>query len=55
MNAKKLSRFLIPAAIILFIIGFAAYRYYRNRTIFNDGYVNGNSPGNLYNYAMSLT
>lgn len=52
MNAKKLSRFLIPAVIILFIIGFAAYRYYRNRTIFNDGYVNGNSPGNLYNYGL---
>lgn len=46
---KKTLRVLIPILMILAIAGIAAYQKYIGRTILNDGYVNGNTAGNLYN------
>lgn len=46
---KTIRRVLIVCIILIIAAGCGIYAYLSTRTIFNDTYVNGNTPGNLYN------
>ena len=43
---------IIICILVITAIAFAAYRSYKNKTIYNDNYVNGNTAGNLYNAGL---
>lgn len=49
MRQKKILKLLISIVILLGVIVLIAIRRYNSMTKFNDGYVNGNTGGNLYN------
>lgn len=49
---KKTIRILIPVLAFLAIIAVALLRSFAERTRFNEGYVNGNTAGNLYNSGL---
>ncbi|MCR5272194.1 MAG: DUF5050 domain-containing protein [Lachnospiraceae bacterium] len=42
-------RKIIPILIVLIVIAIGVFKYLSDITIYNEGYVNGNLPGNLYN------
>ncbi len=44
-----MKKIIIPVLILLCVIGIAVGWHFYNRTIFNEGFVNGNTAGNLYN------
>lgn len=46
---KKISIIIAVIVIIALIAAAAIFHYLSNRTHFNEGYVNGNTAGNLYN------
>ena len=46
---KIIKRYWVLILIVLVMAGYAAYYFYTARTLFNNGYVNGNTAGNLYN------
>ncbi len=51
MYMRKLSKVLV-IFFILGIIAIISFHFYYSRTIFNKSYVNGNTPGNLYNAGL---
>ena len=48
---KKIFKILFVIIIILAIVYICISRY-NNKTKYNDGYVNGNTAGNLYNAGL---
>ena len=46
---KKISIIIVVIVIIALIAAAVIFHYLSNRTHFNEGYVNGNTAGNLYN------
>ena len=48
---KKSSKIII-CIILIIVITAIGITQYNKRTIFNDNYVNGNTPGNLYNAGL---
>ena len=49
---KKIITWMIVILCLLLALAFGIYKYLDNQTKFNDGYVNGNTAGNLYNYGQ---
>lgn len=49
---KKRLPLILFILLLLAAIGFGIFFYFSHRTKFNDGYVNGNTPGNLYNEGL---
>ena len=46
---KKISIIIAVIVVIALIAAAVIFHYLSNRTHFNEGYVNGNTAGNLYN------
>lgn len=46
---KYIKHFIIPFLVIAVILGGIGYHFYTSKTHWNDSFVNGNTPGNLYN------
>lgn len=49
---KKKLPTIITILILIGLIAFFVYRHFASQTVFNDGYVNGNTAGNLYNSGL---
>ena len=49
---KKLLFILIGILFVLGIGGISIYNHTLNKDYYNEGYVNGNSAGNLYNSGL---
>lgn len=52
MVLKTLRKIFIPVLILVLLAGAFGIWHYTNRTHWNDTYVNGNTPGNLYNNGL---
>ena len=50
---KKIWKWLLFVLVILLAAGCVFLYRYLNRIRYNDGYVNGNTAGNLYNEGLS--
>lgn len=51
---KKISIIIAVIVVIALIAAAVIFHYLSNRTHFNEGYVNGNTAGNLYNGGLFL-
>lgn len=49
---KKYLKFIILGLIVILLIAFGVFRHFKNKVPLNEGYVNGNSAGNLYNAGL---
>ncbi|MFV0464760.1 MAG: DUF5050 domain-containing protein [Lachnospiraceae bacterium] len=49
---SRIIKILIAVVIVILLAGSALYQYKNGATKFNDGFVNGNSQGNLYNKGL---
>lgn len=49
---KKKLPIIITSLIVLAFIAILSYRYFSSKTVFNEGFVNGNTAGNLYNSGL---
>ena len=46
---KKILPVILLLCVLATAVGFGVYYHIQTQTKFNDGYVNGNNAGNLYN------
>ena len=49
---KKKLPIIITCVLVVGIAAFFVYQHFASKTVFNDGYVNGNTAGNLYNSGL---